>query len=62
MLESVRVTRNPVWATSEKTKYLCGQIALCRPWQKSESVCEDEKACVGYFSEKKMYIWTGWPV
>ena len=47
-------------ATSVKRKCSCGQIALCR--QKLESVCMDEKACVGYVSEKKMSIWTGWPV
>ena len=34
-------------------KWSCGQIGLCTPQQKLESVCVDKKACVGYVSGKK---------
>ena len=51
----------PVWATPVKRKCLSEQIGLCRPWQKLESICVDEKACVGYVSEKKMPVRPGWP-
>ena len=48
-------------ATVEK-KHPCGRVGLCRPRQKIESVYVNEKACVGYFSEKKMSVWTSKPV
>ena len=52
----------PLRAKSVRRKCPCGQVGLCRPRQRLESVCMDEKACVGYVSEKEMSIWTGWPV
>ena len=51
-----------MWAMPVKRKNLCRRVGLCRPWQKLETVCVDEKACVGYVSKKKMFIWTSWPV
>ena len=56
-------TSKPVWVTLVKRKCPYEQVGLCRPRQKLESVCvDDEKACVGYVSEKKMSVWTSWPV
>ena len=57
------LTSKPVQALHVKIKSLCRRVQpLCRPWQKPETVCVDEKVCVGYVSIKKMFISTIWSV
>ena len=45
-----------------KKKRPCGRVGLCGPRQKTESVYVNENTCVGYVSEKKVSVWTSWPV
>ena len=47
---------------TSKRQGLCSQVSLCRLQQREGNVHVDELACAGYVSEKKMSIWTGWPV
>ena len=60
--ENVRVDKLTCVGYGKARKRPCGRVGLCRLRQKIEIVCVDEKACVGYVLEKKMSIWTGWPV
>ena len=43
-------------AATEGRKHLCGRVGLCGPRERLENVR------VGYVSEKKMTVWTSWPV
>ena len=49
-------------AATEERKRPCERVGLCGSRQRLENVCVDEKTCVGNVSEKKMSIWTSWPV
>ena len=49
-------------AATEERKRPGERVGLCGSRQRLKNVCVDEKACVCNVSEKKMSIWTSWPV
>ena len=47
---------------TEKRQLLCSQVSLSRLYHSEENVRVDELACVGYVSEKKIFVWTSCPL